>query len=505
MFGARQVSPPGRYAPVTLFSALLIVFIVVTRWPLAPRYLYYFDSANFALSLEKFDPAIHQPQPPGYALFVGLIRLIHFWVERPERVLLIAGILAACAATLLIRFLAADMFGRKAGILAAALLASSPVFWFAGITNQVRLFLSVSALGVSALAWRALTRPERAEWFYAACAALGIAAGFRPVEATLFVPLLFWVWLRTGRSPMRLTIGAAALSACALPWILVTVAVAGGFHKIVEILWGYADVQFQGSSAVFGATRQSAYKMFAAAVVWTLLGSTVWLWVLPLVRWRPWTEARRRKAAFLAIAFVPSFLFSAFIHIGDPDQGLAGISILTIGGAGAISAYLDRVRSRRVFAISALFMAAHALIFFVPPTKLAKASSYKAVAAVDRLTSNAITTVSELRGQGPVTIVHYGSSVPSRHLQYYFPDDYVVVIPENKSEYIQLYTKRAAIPSSPVTGFLHPRGARVLCLAGPQIDASLFAGWKKLNGIYYLDSIPPLPFRIGSAQLEPPD
>jgi hypothetical protein len=78
MFGARQVSPPGRYAPVTLFSALLIVFIVVTRWPLAPRYLYYFDSANFALSLEKFDPAIHQPQPPGYALFVGLIRLIHF-------------------------------------------------------------------------------------------------------------------------------------------------------------------------------------------------------------------------------------------------------------------------------------------------------------------------------------------------------------------------------------------------------------------------------------------
>src|SRR5690348_6908328 len=132
MFGARQASPPGRYASVALFSALLIVFIIVTRWPLAPRYLYYFDSANFALSLDKFDPAIHQPQPPGYALFVGLIRLIHFWVERPEQVLLIAGILAACAATLLIRFFAADMFGRNAGILAAALLASSPVFWFAG-------------------------------------------------------------------------------------------------------------------------------------------------------------------------------------------------------------------------------------------------------------------------------------------------------------------------------------------------------------------------------------
>src|SRR5579885_584151 len=71
-------APALRHARATaLFLLLLCVFIAVTRWLAAPKYLYYFDSANFALSLEHFDPALHQPQPPGYPLFVGLIRVIH--------------------------------------------------------------------------------------------------------------------------------------------------------------------------------------------------------------------------------------------------------------------------------------------------------------------------------------------------------------------------------------------------------------------------------------------
>jgi hypothetical protein len=50
---ALQAKPMCVSAPFIL--ALLFVFIVATRRPLAPRYLYYFDSANFALSLEHFN------------------------------------------------------------------------------------------------------------------------------------------------------------------------------------------------------------------------------------------------------------------------------------------------------------------------------------------------------------------------------------------------------------------------------------------------------------------
>ena len=109
-----------------IVTVALLGFVVATRWPLAPRYLYYFDSANFALSLERFNPALHQPQPPGYPLFVALIRFIHLWVTDAQHVLLIAGLLAAGAAILLIRVVASDLFGPTAGILAMTLLASNP-------------------------------------------------------------------------------------------------------------------------------------------------------------------------------------------------------------------------------------------------------------------------------------------------------------------------------------------------------------------------------------------
>src|SRR3954463_411244 len=175
MFAQREKS-----ASPAVWFGVLCLYLVATRWPLAPHYLYYFDSANFALALENFNPALHQPQPPGYPLFVGLTRLIHFFVLRPEHVFLIAGLLAACGAVVLIRLLAREIFGAPAGMLAGALLASNPVFWFGGLTNQIRVFLAVSALAVALFAWRALRHPDRPVWLYATFAAIAIGGGFRP-------------------------------------------------------------------------------------------------------------------------------------------------------------------------------------------------------------------------------------------------------------------------------------------------------------------------------------
>ncbi len=504
MLGAKPVLPSGRYTSAWAFMAVLVVFIVGTRWPLAPRYPYYFDSGNFALSLEQFNPALHQPQPPGYAFFVGLIRLIHLWVERPERVLLVAGLLAACAATLLIRMLAAELFGRTAGILAAALLASNPVFWFAGVTNQIRLFLSLIAVGIGLLAWRALTRPARPYWFSAACAGLGLAGGFRPEAALLLAPVGLWVWSATGRSPRRLAIGAACFTACSLPWIAVTVMAVGGIHPTVDMLWTYADSQFHGTSAVFGATGRAAYKMFASALVWNLLGAVVWLWAVPFARLRTWNPDLRRQATFLSIAFLPPFLFSAFIHIGDPDQGLASISILCVAGGAVLAAFLHRIGSHRAYAASSAIVLAHALLFFLPPTRLAQASSYRAVLAVDRLTTNAITAIQDLDCDGPVTIVHYASPVSSRHLAYYFPDDYVVVLPANPGEGPLSYYRHESLPvPAEVAGLIRPGSHRLLLVVPGNADPKLLVGWRNHRGIYYLELDPNVPITIGPYRLAP--
>ncbi len=506
---------PDVSASARIFIAFLLAFIVVTRWLLAPHRLYYFDSGNFALALDHFNPALHQPQPPGYPLFVALSKIIYIWVARPERVFLIAGLLGACAATLLVRILAADLFGRAAGLLAAALLASNPVFWFGGLTNQIRIFLAVSALGVALLSWRAVTRPASPGWFYAVFGALGIAGGFRPVEATLLVPVVLWAWWQTGRGFRRLALGAAVTALTALPWLAATVIAAGGPLRFVGIIHDYAQDQFQGTSAVYGATRQAAYGMVAEAFVWNFFGSLAWIWAVPLVIRHSWGPGAGRKFQLLALGFLPPFLFSSIIHIGDPDQALASVSILCVFGGGALAAVLERFGSRRVFTLACAMIVVHTVLFFKPPSKLARAASYKAVAEVDGMNRTALNAIQSLRRDGPLTIVDWGSSVAWRHLQYYFPDDYVVVLPGDPSipaspgaSSIMVYHREGMDAPQGAAGWIRPGTRRIVCLVPVDVTSPEFSSWHHLGNayysLYYRDYSGSRSIRIGSFTLISP-
>ena len=480
----------GKCVSAPAWMTALLIFVTATRWALAPHHLYYFDSANFALALERFNPALHQPQPPGYPLFVLLSRIIHFWVARPESVFLIAGLLAAFGALLLLRALAHDLFGREAGLLAAALLASDPAFWFGGITNEIRIFLSLTAAGVGWLAWRAAQRPARSRWLYGTFAALGVAAGFRPLLPVLLLPLALWAWWRQGARLRALAAGAGVLAASALPWLAVTVRAAGGPRPYVEVLWEYATSQFSGSSAVFGAAAPSAYHMFAMAVVWTFFGALVWIWALPFLKIR---LIDRTRAAFLALAFLPPFLFSALIHIGDPDQALAGVTILCAVGGGVLAHTRREWTGRALATAAAAVLAAHTVLFFRPPGGLARASSYRAAAAVNRMTDNALQAIAALRGNGPVTIVHYGSLVASRQLEYYFPDDYVVVLPDE-----QVFFRHQPLAKPPdAAGLLRPGSRRIICLRPYNASGQELPGWRKQGPVFYRDLENPQEVAVG--------
>src|SRR5438876_1235260 len=49
--------------------------------------LYDLDSVNFALGMRRFDPAAHQPHPPGYFLYVYLARLVNRLFPDPNTAL----------------------------------------------------------------------------------------------------------------------------------------------------------------------------------------------------------------------------------------------------------------------------------------------------------------------------------------------------------------------------------------------------------------------------------
>src|SRR5499427_9306643 len=67
-----------------LFWILVFAVLLLTRIPAMASYLS-IDNVNLALSLEKFDPRIHQPQPPGYPFFVVLGRIVNLVARDAER------------------------------------------------------------------------------------------------------------------------------------------------------------------------------------------------------------------------------------------------------------------------------------------------------------------------------------------------------------------------------------------------------------------------------------
>ena len=86
--------PPRNGQQAIWFLALCAV-LVVSRWMTFPRYLITFDEINFALAVERFNPIMHQPQPPGYPLFVALLKLLSLIIPKIETVFFIAALVIA--------------------------------------------------------------------------------------------------------------------------------------------------------------------------------------------------------------------------------------------------------------------------------------------------------------------------------------------------------------------------------------------------------------------------
>ena len=65
--------------PVKQFLALaagLVLLVLITRVPLVSTYLLNWDAGNYALGLDYFNIARHQPHPPGYPVYIAAGRLL---------------------------------------------------------------------------------------------------------------------------------------------------------------------------------------------------------------------------------------------------------------------------------------------------------------------------------------------------------------------------------------------------------------------------------------------
>lgn len=315
---------------IVAFSLLLL-----TRIPAMAEYLS-IDNVNLALSLEKFDPRVHQPQPPGYPFFVLFGRIVNALFHNAERTFTVISLLVSGLCLPAAYLLGRRMFSQWAGIAAALLLLVNPVFWHSSLDGPLRPNLALFSLLTAYCCWRCWNGEKQfAIW---GAVALGVGSGFRPDLVAFLFPLwLISAWVGT-RSWLAIMKGLGVLLAVAAIWIGSLVVAMGGVQTFMTIMLDYAVDQSRPESVVFGSSLFAWLRQINRLVIWNGLAVITWIWALPfyfLSRKRlPLASA---QYVFVFIWLVPGLIVQALIHIGAPGHTLFSVAALCVLGGYALS------------------------------------------------------------------------------------------------------------------------------------------------------------------------
>jgi len=420
-----------------LFRTLLfcvIAGVLAALWiPLAPTRLFDFDAANFALALDYFAPAAHQPQPPGYPLYVGLTKLIHLLVSDVAATFLIAGLLGSAAAILLLYLLGEKMFGWQAGMVAALLLMSNPILWQTAMSDQVRIFIAVISIGVALALWPLYQRPNidmhAPRRLATAGFLLGLLAGFRPEMLVSMAPLLLFAGVRSRLKFGHYLVSALAVCAGMAPWFIFLLVRVGGVSGFLAMMRIYSAEQAGKSSLLFGASWAGAWKMFSEALWWASLGVVSWIPFLLLIGWKKVATVRKGQTLFLSIWFLSLFLFSIIVHIAASGHSLGFVPILCLAGGWTVAAV---GASRGRLLMIACLLAAVSLnvwFFFYPYSRSVREASFETVGGIGSINENALDRIDAITRRRAAYIVSDGTWVSWRILQYYYPNNQLLYIP----------------------------------------------------------------------------
>lgn len=270
--------------------ALALVFLAGHLPFLAPG-LEDIDSLNFALGLRDFDPARHQPHPPGYPVFIALGKLARMLGLSESHALAVWGpLFGAIAIFALVQlFRAIERVERRGpsggettrAALATALTAVCPLFWFTAVRPMSDVpGLAVALVAQALLATAFWRQREMQPGDGAGLASSGrlivlgslvaaLALGFRSQTIWLTAPPLVLVILhRVGRGAAGAILGASIVFAVGVTaWAVPMVIASDGVRAYLGALGSQAGEDFAGVNML---VRNPSARALAAAVMNTV-------------------------------------------------------------------------------------------------------------------------------------------------------------------------------------------------------------------------------------------
>jgi hypothetical protein len=533
----QQAAPPARATPpapaaqtearvlrrVALAAAAAAV---VTRVPFAARRLWDHDSVQFALGVEKYDLAAHHPHPPGYPLYIAVLKLLAMLgVDSLHGMVALSILAAALGAALIVPLTArlASAAGARAvpaGALAAALYVFNPLLWFYG---ELPLVYAVEGGMTVGLAHAALRMADGRGPFLAACAAFALAGGVRPSTLVLLLPLFLlgaWQAWRRGATAGTMAAGAALGAAVGLAWLVPLLVAAGGLAAYRRIGSEHFSALLPYTSILYGAGWKALAHNLTIMTKWFLQGLAPAAVALGAL-WLPWP--RRRSAAglrlvaaawpWLAAWAVPPVLFFALFHVTKAGYTLIYLPALLVAASLLAAPAMAGRRERRAAAAILLAAATGAGLFLFgadrrpdQPRALAVVRNEFNRAAIATYERDLDALLATLRRLPPATTVlatvelsGTGPAGPEgflypwqRHLQWYLPGYEVLhLVPEERFALVA----RGHQPFRREGPRLElPAGTRQLAivLSGPTDSRFPLSAWplRRVGDTFYLVVVP---------------
>jgi hypothetical protein len=275
---------------------------------------------NFAYAMREFSVAKEQPHPPGYIVYVWLCRVVDLLFHDAQVTMVWISIIASALAVVALFCLGKAMWNRRVGLIAALLLASSPLFWFYGeiaLPHTVDTFLVILSVW-----WLYEGVRGNDRYLLPAVVALGIAGGVRQQTLVFLAPLGPFAVRRIG---WKRLLGAALVGAIVcLVWFIPLMHLSGGFANYMRVAGAFTH-RFMDTTSVFwgggwwGVQRNVRKLATYTFYGWSLALVPAVIWGIVWLRRRQWPQ-QWVKAIFLLLWTAPSVIFYTIIHMGQ--QGL---------------------------------------------------------------------------------------------------------------------------------------------------------------------------------------
>ncbi|HEY3815599.1 MAG TPA: glycosyltransferase family 39 protein [Polyangiaceae bacterium] len=223
----RRLAALGAYA--------VLLFLTAPAWPDD------WDGVGFVESVGHFDLGKFQPHPPGYPVYVALLRVAAWLVRDPMRACVIVAVASGVVSVAFAWSAARSVVGERGAWAVATLVAVTPLAWrvCSGVGSEAPALACAAAC-----AW-GLVSAKRTRWAGAIVLGLGagLGLGVRLSWAPLFVACLVLAPAGTRARAWAATVASSAA------WLAPLVAIVGASR-----LYALSAAHFSGHAERWGGT-----------------------------------------------------------------------------------------------------------------------------------------------------------------------------------------------------------------------------------------------------------